>query len=107
MEYLDNSPSFIPNINRNVKIEEIETGIRLNYTLSCPKDFPNKTGITKKNKAYYRTSVDIKYQNHMSNEIYTAYVRLKNKTMLELAKFKELKAIEKVHNLTAQQLELF
>ena len=107
MEYLNNSPFFIPNINRNVKIEEIETGIRLNYTLSCPKDFPNKTGITKKNKSYYRKSVEIQYQNNMSHHIYISYLKLKNQTMLDLAKFKEESIKNKVKYLLSKQLELF
>ena len=37
----------IPNEKKNVKLEELENGLRMYYVLSCPKEFPNITFISK------------------------------------------------------------
>lgn len=103
-QQINNSLFYIPNLGMNVKVEEVTNGIKLYYTLSCDKKFPNKTFINK-NKAYYVKDSIIPYQNNMSNAIWLTYQKLKNEMMLELNAFKIKKLQEKQHNL--KQLRLF
>ena len=98
---LNNSPFFVPNIGRNVKISEELNGIKISYTLACDGDFPNKTFINK-NKAYIVKEKVVIYQSNMSNAIYHAYLELKNKTMIELNTYKLNKLQEKQLNLLQQ-----
>jgi hypothetical protein len=77
----------IPNEDKNVKLIEEESGLRMYYVLSCPKDFPNISFISK-NKAYYQKHILIPYGNNMSKRINYAYEKLKVNVMCDLAEFK-------------------
>lgn len=77
----------IPNEDKNVTVEETATGLKMHYVLSCPKDFP-KISFISKNKAYIRKSMDIPYGIHMSKRLNYAYNKLKVHTMFELAEYK-------------------
>ena len=103
-QYVNNSPFNIPNLGMNVKVFELEYGIKLTYTLSCDKDFPRKT-FTNKNKAYYVKEDIVIYQRYMSARLFESYLKLKNDMMLELNAFKIQKLQQKQHCL--KQLKLF
>ena len=103
-QYVNNSPFNIPNLNMNVKVEEVTNGLNLYYTLSWDRDFNHITFISK-NKAYYVKCMFIPYQNNMSNAIWLTYQNLKNEMMLELNAFKIRKLQQKQQNL--KQLKLF
>ena len=103
-QYVNNSPFNIPNLNMNVKVEEVTNGLNLYYTLSCDRDFNHITFISN-GKCYYTICGFIPYQNNMSNAIWDTYQRLKNQMMLELNAFKIRKLQQKQQNL--KQLKLF
>jgi len=91
----------VQNLDRNVKLEELETGLRMYYVLACPKNFPNLSFISK-NKGYYQTTMIIFYGPNMSKRLDHAYHKLKAFTMLELANFKLKEQIGKVERLEKQ-----
>ena len=103
-QYVNNSPFNIPNLNMNVKVEEVINGLNLYYTLSCDRDFNHITFISK-GKCYYKICSFIPYQNNMSSVIWDTYQKLKNQMMLELNAFKIRKLQQKQQNL--KQLKLF
>jgi hypothetical protein len=93
-----NSIFIIPNEKKNVKLEELENGLRMYYTLACPKDFPNITFISK-NKAWYQKTMVIPYGPNMSKRIDYAYNKLKTIVMCDLALHKMLFYTAKYNNL--------
>lgn len=104
---MQNNPFFIPNEGRNFKVKELPYGVNCQYTLSCSKDFPKKTFVSKSNKAYYITSIEIRYTDNMSNHIYRAYKKLKYDMMLELALYKRKELNDKITSIQEIQLNLF
>ena len=88
----------VTNLDKNVRLEELENGLRMYYTLPCPKNFPNLSFISK-NKAYYQTTMIITYDRNMSKRLNHAYNKLKAYTMLELNRFKLLELTNKVNKL--------
>lgn len=82
------NPFDLPNEHKNVKLIEKKNGLILTYVLSCPKTFPN-ISFYSRNKAYYRLGMFIPYQDNMSACIQEAYILVKNKTMLNLALYKQ------------------
>jgi hypothetical protein len=87
------NPFFIPNLDKNCRLEELPEGIKVIYVLSCEKDYPAKTFISK-GKNYVQRSYSIRYTNNMS-----AYIQLKNSTMLELALWKHQQILIKIKQL--------
>ncbi len=92
----------LPNQDKNCQYFEAITGIRLRYSLSCTKDNPNKTGVSRTGRAYIAKEVIIPYQNDMSSHILKAYYRIKTETMLILAMHKKDVYTEKVTKLYYQ-----
>lgn len=78
-----NNPFFIPNGDRNCKLEEQPHGLTMSYVLPCDKNYPNKT-FQSKNRWYVRRKHYIPYDSFMSDKIMRTYMFLKNSTMLEL-----------------------
>jgi hypothetical protein len=89
------NPYFIPNLDKNCRLEELPDGLRVVYVLSCGKDFPHST-FKSKGKNYVERHLDLKYANNMSNYIMKAYLQLKNSTMLELALWKHQQLTDKI-----------
>ena len=71
-----NNPFFIPNMDKNCRLEELPNGIKLIYVLSCDKDYPH-VNFTSKGKSYVERVREIKYTNNMSNHIMKAYLHVK------------------------------
>lgn len=92
------------NLNKNVKLTEEINGIRMSYTLSCPKEFPAVTFISR-NKAYYTRTLLVPYDLHMSKRLEFAYNYLKTNTMLELALYKQYLYNQKVASLKLDQIK--
>ena len=92
------NPFFIPNLDKNCRLEELPEGIKVIYVLSCEKDYPAKTFISK-GKNYVQRSYSIRYTNNMSDHIMRAYIQLKNSTMLELALWKHQQILIKIKQL--------
>ena len=95
---MKNNPFFIPNGDKNCRLEELSDGVRVIYVLSCEKDYPSKT-FTSKGKNYIERSYSIRYTNNMSDHIMRAYIQLKNSTMLELALYKHMLLTNKIKQL--------
>ena len=95
---MNNNPFFIPNGDKNCRLEELSDGVKVIYVLSCDKDYPSKT-FTSKGKNYVERSYSIRYTNNMSDHILRAYIQLKNSTMLELALWKHQKLMLKIQKL--------
>ena len=93
-----NNPFFIPNLDKNFKLEEFPEGIMLKYILSCDKDFP-KYSFVSKGKHYVERKYFISYKNNMSVHIFKGYNYLKNSTMLELALHKHELILTKIKQL--------
>ena len=93
-----NNPFFIPNMDKNCRLEELPHGIKLIYVLSCDKDYPY-ISFTSKGKNYIERAREIKYTNNMSDHIMKAYLHVKNMTMLELALYKHQKLLNKIKKL--------
>lgn len=94
-----NSPFFIPNLDKNFTLEEKYNGLEARYVLACDHDYPYKTFTTK--KSYVSRSAFIPYQNNMSDKIMRVYLHLKNSTMLELALWKHQQITQKIIKLQA------
>ena len=92
------NPFFIPNMDKNCRLEELPDGIKLIYVLSCDKDYPHVSFVSK-GKSYVERVREIKYTNNMSNHIMKAYLHVKNMTMLELALYKHQKLLNKIKQL--------
>lgn len=92
----------LPNQDKNCQYSECYTGIVLRYSLSCTKDNPDKTGVSRKGRAYIAKEVTIPYQNDMSACILKAYYRIKTETMITLAMHKKDVYQEKVTQLYYQ-----
>lgn len=90
------------NLEKNVKLIEEETGLRMYYVLACPVNFPNKTFFSNK-KWWYKKTMLIPYGNEMSRRLNYAYMKLKCSTMVDLALFHQQLANEKVSCLLLQQ----
>lgn len=95
---MSNNPFFIPNGDKNCRLEELSDGVKVIYVLSCNKDYPAKT-FNSKGKNYVERSYSIRYTNNMSDHIMRAYVQLKNSTMLELALWKHQQLMLKIQKL--------
>ena len=93
-----NNPFFIPNQDKNCKLEELPNGIRLIYILSCEKNYPLKS-FESKGKWYVQRHINIVYGCNMSNKILLAYKQIKNSTMLELALWKQQQLMIKIQKL--------
>lgn len=94
----------VPNLDKNVKIKEVENGLEMLYTLSCTKEFPLKTFFSK-NKWYYQTSCFIPYGTNMSKRLNFAYNFLKTRNMLKLAEWKQLEISVKIADLKKKTLK--
>ncbi len=92
------------NLHKNVKLKEVINGIEMSYTLSCPKDFPQVTFISR-NKAYYTKTLLVPYDLHMSKRLEFAYNHLKANTMLELALYKQFLYNNKVNQLRLEKIK--
>ena len=97
-------PFNVPNLNKNVKLEEKSTGILVIYSLPCEKDFKGpgkfeKSIFISKNRTYYQVELFVPYQYNMSSALTEAYYRLKNKVMLDLAYYKKKKLDRKIAKL--------
>ena len=95
------NPYFLPNDDKNCRLEELPFGLRLVYILSCPETYPKRSFISK-NKWYVKRYIDIPYTNCMSNAILQAYLYLKRDTMLELALYKKQLIEQKIIQLALQ-----
>ena len=93
-----NNPFFIPNLDKNCRLEELTNGVKIIYILACDKNYPAKT-FESKGKSYVERSYSIQYTNNMSDHIMRAYIHLKNSTMLELALWKHQQLIIKIKQL--------
>ena len=94
----------IPNIDKNVRLQEEESGLRMFYTLPSTESFPYKT-FQSKNKWYYRTELFIPYNINMSKRIHFAYMYLKSRSMLVLAEWKQVEINNKVNDLKELTLQ--
>ena len=92
------NPFFIPNMDKNCKLQELPNGVKVIYVLACDKDYPAKT-FESKGKSYVERSYSIQYTNNMSDHIMRAYSQLKNSTMLELALWKHMQLLNKIKQL--------
>lgn len=92
------NPFFVPNLDKNFKLEELPEGIKCLYVLACDKNYPAKT-FESKGKSYVQRSYSIRYTNNMSDHILRAYIQLKNSTMLELALWKHQQILLKIKQL--------
>lgn len=92
----------IPNYGKNVKVEEMESGLKMHYVLSCPKTFPNIT-FQSKGKAYYKKTMLIPYGDNMSKRINYAYNKLKISVTLDLARYKFEFFADKYNKLAIKQ----
>lgn len=92
------NPFFIPNMDKNCKLQELTNGVKVIYVLACDKDYPAKT-FESKGKSYVERSYSIQYTNNMSDHIMRAYSQLKNSTMLELALWKHMQLLNKIKQL--------
>lgn len=95
---MKNNPFFIPNGDKNCRLEELPNGIKVIYVLSCDKDYPAKT-FESKGKWYVERTMTILYTAYMSDKIIRVYQQLKNSTMLELALYKYQKLQLKIKQL--------
>lgn len=95
------NPYFLPNDDKNCRLEELPNGLRVVYILSCPETYPKRT-FKSKNKWYVKRYIDILYTNNMSNVIFQAYLHLKRDTMLELALYKKQLIEQKIIQLALQ-----
>ena len=99
-------PFNVPNLNKNLKLEEKSNGILAIYSLPCEKDFkgPGKfenSTFRLKNRTYYQVGLFVPYQNNMSSALTHAYYKLKRKVMLDLAYYRKKKLDEKIAKLEA------
>ena len=95
------NPYFLPNDDKNCRLEELPFGLRLVYILSCPPEYPRRS-FKSKNKWYVKRYVDIPYTNCMSDVIFQAYLHIKRNTMLELALYKKQLLEQKIIQLALQ-----
>ena len=97
-------PFNVPNLDKNVKLEEKRSGILIIYCLPCEEDFKgpgklkNSTFISK-GKKYYEVGLFVPYQNNMSRVLTESYYKLKHKVMLDLAYYKKKKLDRKIAKL--------
>jgi hypothetical protein len=85
----------VPNLDKNVKLEELPNGIRLVYVLSCDKNYPKRVFYSK-GKWYTKSYIDVNYSNKMGDQLNKAYLIIKNTVMLELALFKRQEILNKI-----------
>ena len=99
-------PFNVPNLDKNVKLEEKSNGILVIYSLPCEKDFKGpgkfeKSIFISKNRTYYQVGLFVPYQYNMSSALTEAYYKLKHKVMLDLAYYKKKKLDRKIAKLEA------
>lgn len=95
------NPYFLPNDDKNCRLEELPFGLRVVYILSCPPEYLGRS-FKSKGKWYVKRYIDIPYTNCMSNAIFQAYLHLKRDTMLELALYKKYLIEQKIMQLALQ-----
>ena len=78
----------IPNLDKNVKVQEASdgSGLWMCYTLPCPKDYPYRD-FESKGKWYARRSILVYYAPDMTRKLNFAYHKLKSSLMLDLAQW--------------------
>lgn len=96
--------SLIPNLGKNVTLKLNKDILEMRYTLSCPKDFPHKSFISKSKKAYLvnKGIIDLSLvanSDKLREYIYILYYHLKNTSMIKLREWKISKLYSEIQNL--------